>query len=130
MDIGWTDAASRLWYMRWNGSQWTVPVELKPSEMTAIGGPAPVNFGPGSPLVACARPENRQTQSTEFVICDSKTLNMWDLSFDGSTWFVFDMPFSRMPYPPVQIKSRYKTSPPVPRVCVSGPTWTSGSGFP
>ena len=103
MDIGWTDRASRLWYMSWDGSRWTAPTELNPSAMTPVGGAAPVNFGAGSRLVPCAEPRNRRSGNTEFLICDSK-LRLWSLSFDGSTWTVRDGQVSGLPFPPAQVK--------------------------
>lgn len=104
MDIGWTDRAGRLWYMRSDGSRWTAPAELIPSAMTPVNGPAPLSFGAGSPLVACADRSRRRPGNTEFLICDTK-LRLWSLWSDGSTWFAEASEISRIPFPAAQIKS-------------------------
>ena len=103
MDIGWTDADYRIWYMSWTGSGWTSPLQLNPEAMTASQGWKPQNFGPQSPLVACATPLNRRSANTEFLIC-SGDLRTWSLSTDGSTWFVAGGQQCRLLYPPMQVK--------------------------
>ncbi len=103
MDIGWADANSQLWYMSWNGSQWTNPAQLNPSAMTAPDGWGAAEFRRRFSTGPCAGPLNRRSSNTEFLICDNQ-LRAWSLSTDGSTWFVADGQNPGLVFPPAQVR--------------------------